>query len=71
MDITYEIMDDEGIVIQTVTGTKLREHFGVGPTNPIFNEKLVIKFNLIKECEGSPERMRQTISILETENIYD
>lgn len=65
MDIIYEIMDDEGIVIKTVTGTKLREHFGVAPTNPIFNEQLVVKFNLIKECEGSPERMRQTINIQE------
>ncbi len=71
MDITYEIMDDEGIVIQTVTGTKLREHFGVGPTNPIFNEQLVIKYNLTNECAGNPERMRQTISISETENIHD
>ncbi len=64
MNISYEITNAEGDVIHTVTGTTLREHFGVDPTNPIFNEQLVNKFNLQRECEGSAERIRQTISIL-------
>jgi hypothetical protein len=64
MNISYEIIKD-GNVVRTVTGTELREQFGVGPTNPIFTEQLVQKFNLTNECSDNPERMRQTVSIYE------
>jgi hypothetical protein len=63
MNISYEITNDDGAVVHTVTGTELRDHFRVDSSSPIFTEQLVYKFNLHKECEGSPERMRQVISI--------
>jgi hypothetical protein len=63
MNISYEVTNDGGAIIYIVTGTELREHFGVEPTSPIFTEQLVHKFNLTNECAGKPERMRQVISI--------
>lgn len=59
MKISYEIIDANKNKIGEITGSELREKFGVGPNDDVFTEKLVMKFNLINECRGEPERMRQ------------
>jgi len=63
MIISYQILDDDGKVVGAVTGSELRQQFGVGPSDPIFTEQLVHKFNLTNECSDIPNRMRQVISI--------
>ena len=65
MDLLYDITDAEGKEIITITGRELRKNFGVGPFSSIFNEQLVIKFNLFRERAGEPERMHQRIIDME------
>lgn len=62
MRIHYEIIDADDNIINTVTGTQLRARFGLTPTDDVFNERLVLKYNLEKECAGKPERIRQVVT---------
>lgn len=58
--INYEMTDGDGNVIKTMSGTELRNQFGVAPNDPVFTEQLVKKFNLMRECADKPERIRAT-----------
>ena len=58
MRISYEVIDADGQVVEEITGTQLREHFGYGPTDDVFTEQLVKKYNLMNEYSGKPRRIR-------------